>query len=137
MIEFRPNGLLPKDQEKIVGRIIMVDGNTIFQTYNRAARVLGYSGKSLEVCDLARELNSERTRSIFVDRLDREDGRGLPLQMRTVKLICDTVEEVNAIRDLQEKLDAEHTAFIRSVPGRFQDLADELALENAPKGAGL
>lgn len=134
MIEFRPNGLEPKDLENIVGRIVMVDSSVIFCAYTRAVRVLGYSGKSLEVSELARELDSDRNRLVILDRLDRENSQGVPLQMRTVKLICDTAEEVNAIRQFQEQIGDEHTAFIKAVPERFQQMADELALGNAPKG---
>lgn len=131
MIEFRPNGLKAQDLENIVGRIVMVDANVIFAEYAHAARVLSYSSKTLQICELKKELTEERTRWTVVDRLDREDGRGVPLQMRTVKLICDTVEEVNAIRNLQDKIGDEHTAFIKSVPGRFQSLAAEMAGETA------
>jgi hypothetical protein len=134
MIDFRPNGLKPQDLENIVGRIVMIDGNVIFREYARAAKVVGYSGKSLEISELLKNLDRETNRAVVVDKLEREDGRGVPLQMRTVKLICDTVEEVNAIRRFQEKISDEHTAFIKAVPGRFQQLADELALGNAPKG---
>ena len=127
MIEFRPNGLKAQDLEKIVGRIVMVDANVIFLEYAQAARVLSHSGKTLQICQLKKELTEERTRWTVVDRLDREDGQGVPLQMRTVKLICDTVEEVNAIRNLQDKIGSEYNAFIKSVPGRFQSLAEEMA----------
>lgn len=134
MIEFRPKGLLPADLESIVGRIVMVDGNAIFPQYVRASKVLSCSGKSLEICELASELDSAINRVVAVDRLSREDGRGVPLQMRTVKLICDTAAEVNAIRRFQDKIDKEYFDFIKAVPGRYQDMAEKLALENVPKG---
>jgi len=108
----------------------MVDGNAFFREYTRAARVLGYSGKSLEICELARKLNSEKNWLVTLDTLDREDGRGVPLQMRTVRLICDTADEVNAVRRFQEQIGDEYNAFIKAVPGRFRQMADELALGN-------
>lgn len=133
MLKFRPKGLVPADVENIVGRIVMSAGMVIGQEYANPVRVLSVSRKSLQVCELQGKLDRAINRKVYTDELDPEDNQPFSLQMRTVKLICDTAAEVNAIRQLQEVIGDEYTAFMKAIPGRFQQLADELALVEVPK----
>lgn len=125
MIELRPYGILPEDLDTIVGRIVMVDGMTQFDTYNDPARVMSVSKKTMVVVGLKRSYDAEINRMVYRD--DAEEERGRPLQLRTAKIICDTADEVNAVRALGEKLGNEFAAFIKSAPSRYQELVDELA----------
>ncbi len=134
MIEFRPNGLQPSDVETIIGRIVMSGGLVVGQEYSKPVRVLAVSGKSLQVQELKGVLDRSINRRVITDELDQDVGQA-SLQMRTVKLVCDTADEVNAIRRLQEVISDEYTAFMKSIPGRFRDLATELALGDGPKGS--
>lgn len=133
MIELRPNGLQPSDVETIIGRIVMSGGLVVDQEYSKPVRVLAVSGKSLQVQELKGVLDRSINRRVITDELDQDGGQA-SLQMRTVKLICDTADEVNAIQRLQEVISEEYTAFMKAIPGRFRDLATELALGDGPKG---
>jgi hypothetical protein len=133
MIEFRPNGLQPSDTETVIGRIVMSAGLVVGQEYSKPVRVVAVSGKSLQVQELKGVLDRAINRRIMTDELDQDAGQA-SLQMRTVKLICDTAAEVNSIRQLQEVISDEYTAFMKAIPGRFRDLATELAPGDGPKG---
>lgn len=132
MIELRPKGLHSADLESIVGRIVMIDMNSILLEYTKPVKVLSYSGKTLVVDDLTSKLDAESNLLLYEDKVERTDGRGYPLQFRTVKLICDTAAEVNAIRALQRQIGDEHTAFIKAIPGRIRQLSETLAPGHEP-----
>ncbi len=133
MIELRPNGIQDEDLETIVGRIVMVDALLLFTAFKGPARVLSVSKKTMEVIELGRVLDRNTNELTYIDE-NRNDSQPTSLQLRTAKLICDTADEVNAIRDLREKITQEHTAFVKAVPQRFLQLAQELSVEAAPKG---
>jgi hypothetical protein len=133
MIEFRPNGLNASDAETVIGRIVMSGGLVIGHEYSKPVRVRAVSGKSLQVQELKRILDRATNRRIITDEVDQDSGYAT-LQMRTAKLICDTAAEVNAIRQLQEVISDEHTAFVKAIPARFRELAAKLAPGDDPKG---
>jgi len=134
MIELRPSGIEQGDERTLVNRIIMVDAGVLFESYMNPCRVESVNKKTLNVVPLQRELNEAKTRVIYTDELNRTDNHSTPVQFRTVRMICDTAAEVNAVRTLQDEVEDEHTAFIKNVPGRFRALARRMSQVGSLEG---
>lgn len=126
MIELRSNGLIETDLTNIVGRIVMLDASNFYTAFKEPHRVLGVSGKSLEVVELDNCLDHEINRIQFLDA-SKNGSRSRPIQFRSVRLICDNAEEVNRIRALDEEIFDEFVALKKAVPGRYLKLSEEMA----------
>lgn len=132
MIDYRDNGVQPSDLEDIVGRIVMTDFGSVTGEYRNAQKVVGVSGKSLHVVDLKRRLDETANRFVYTAIMDRPVEQASTVQMRSVKVIMDSHDEVNELMAFMSSISDEYAAFLKAIPERKRQFAQEMAAGNAP-----
>lgn len=95
--------------ESLVGRIVLLKGHTLWATVGKARRVVGLSGRQLITADVGGIVWRDGAFALDRDRLPRE-GHELR-RIRDVAAVCDTVEEVLHLREIDDDFDRRFVAF--------------------------
>ncbi len=126
MIEMRPKGIMEDDLENIVGRIVMLDGGAIFTTFVKPYVVQEVSKKTLTCFPLKRFLPTGTAQQVYLDELVTDDGY-FTVQFKAARLICDNASEVNLIRSMNDQIEDDYNAVIKTAYARFENLAADVS----------
>lgn len=128
MIDLKPSGLKIEDTFDLVGLIVMSDAGNQFTSYSKPIRVTEVGPKSVSGYPLKRKLSESGKFFVYLDESTQDDGQ-YSVPLKSVKLICDNAEEVNAVRAMNEEIEQQFHAFLKGSFDKFLELSLEMAVK--------
>lgn len=116
------------DAENLVGRYVMKLSSTLVAEISDVARVTGAMGNTCELESVLRWWNDEAETWVYgqnEDALMQPGGERIPsVQVLALYLACDTIDELNSLREICNRNMAEFNALLKRSRQELEGMAD-------------
>lgn len=124
MIERVRKGEKRLDFADLDGRIVMVDACLLWEAYREPCRVVSDGGRFVVADGLTRHWDEKvgpHGRHVYFDEVSPND-RGHRIDKRSIRIVCDNANEVNALIAASEEAEAEFDGMRKRQIERIDEL---------------